>query len=263
MQSLKDVQVGWDAIDLDGDKIGTVDQVGTQYFIVRKGLIFLKDLYVPLSAIDAVDAASGYVRLNVDKDNIDSMGWDAPTDDVDVSTRGDAGYVSSETAYGRETVDYDERRTSAVGDDDTYRVPVHEEELRAEKVREHAGEVEVRKDVVAEERTLDVPVTREEVDVRRYAVDRPASDADIVDTGDTIRVPVMGERVDVEKDVRVAEEVEISKRPVTETQRVSDTVRREEVDVEREGDVDVVADSAIGGADVGTGRSRKRPSNNG
>ena len=39
------------------------------------------------------------------------------------------------------------------------------------------------------------------------------------DDGETIRVPVRAEEVDVRKDARVVEEVEISKRPVTETQR--------------------------------------------
>jgi uncharacterized protein (TIGR02271 family) len=53
-----------------------------------------------------------------------------------------------------------------------------------------------------------------------------------LDDGETIRVPLRAEDVDVRKDTRVVEEVVISKRPVTETKRVSDTVRREEVDVD-------------------------------
>ncbi len=76
MPSLENVQVGWDAVDRDGDKIGTVDQVGASHFVVTKGLIFTKDLYVPFTAVDPVDPDSGSVRLNVDKDQIDSMGWD-------------------------------------------------------------------------------------------------------------------------------------------------------------------------------------------
>ena len=54
----------------------------------------------------------------------------------------------------------------------------------------------------------------------------------IVDDGETIRVPVHAEDVDVRKEARVVEEVEISKRPVTENRRVSETVRREEIDVD-------------------------------
>lgn len=50
--------------------------------------------------------------------------------------------------------------------------------------------------------------------------------------GDTIRVPVTAETVTVDTQSRVVEELEISKRPVTETQHVEGTVHREEVDVE-------------------------------
>jgi hypothetical protein len=48
-------------------------------------------------------------------------------------------------------------------DEDSRRIELREEELRAEKQRVQAGEVRVRKEVVSEERTIEVPVTREEV----------------------------------------------------------------------------------------------------
>jgi hypothetical protein len=48
-------------------------------------------------------------------------------------------------------------------------------------------------------------------------------------------VPLREERVVVDKQARVVEEVEVARRPVTDTQRVQDTVRREEVTVDRAG----------------------------
>ena len=53
----------------------------------------------------------------------------------------------------------------------------------------------------------------------------------------TIDVPVREERVDLEKQPVVYEEVEVGKTQVQETRKVSDTVRREEARIEREGDV--------------------------
>jgi uncharacterized protein (TIGR02271 family) len=123
---------------------------------------------------------------------------------------------------------------------------LREEELRATKRPVEAGEVEIRKDVVSQQRSIDVPVTHEEVTIERHPVDRRPADRPI-DEGETIEVPVRAEEVDVEKRAVVYEEVEIGKRPVTETQRVSDTVRREEVRMDREGDVD------IGGGMTGRG----------
>ncbi len=52
-------------------------------------------------------------------------------------------------------------------------------------------------------------------------------------------IPVYAERMAVRKELRVAEELEIEKRAVQETERVTDTVRKEVVNVEEVGDVDV------------------------
>lgn len=121
--------------------------------------------------------------------------------------------------------------------EDTDRVQLHEEQLRATTRPVEAGEVRVSKDVVSEEQSLQVPVTREEVYVERHAVDRPTTDADFTDQ--EIRVPVQREEVDLHKQAVVREEVEIGKRPVQETQTVSGTVRREEASIDRTGDVNV------------------------
>jgi uncharacterized protein (TIGR02271 family) len=120
---------------------------------------------------------------------------------------------------------------------DAHTLELREEELQARKTAVQTGEVTLGKDVVEEKRTLEVPVTREEVFVERHAVDRPA-EAPIERTGgQTIEVPVRGERVDLEKRPVVYEEVEVGKTQVQETRKVSDTVRREEARIEREGDV--------------------------
>ncbi|HMB03497.1 MAG TPA: DUF2382 domain-containing protein, partial [Isosphaeraceae bacterium] len=51
--------------------------------------------------------------------------------------------------------------------------------------------------------------------------------------------PVMEEQVTVEKKPVVKEEITVGKRVVQDTERVGGEVRKEDVRVEREGDVDV------------------------
>ena len=117
-------------------------------------------------------------------------------------------------------------------------VQLREEELRPRTESVQAGEVGLRKEVVTEQRTMDVPVTREEAVIERHPVEpRPAS-GDIQE-GEAARVPLREERVQVEKQPVVTEEVSIGKRQVQETEQVSGTVRREEARVETEGQVDV------------------------
>jgi uncharacterized protein (TIGR02271 family) len=198
---------GWNAFDADGEHIGDVQEVGSNYVLVQKGMFFPKDLYIPLSAVKSVDAANASFVVDVTKERVESLGWDGPPVD--------AGWDTADTTR------------------DSFTVPVREERISAETRAHEAGEVAVGKRVVEQQQEFDVPVTHEEVEVTRRRVDRPAdTDDTIMDDGDTIRVPLRAEDVDVRKDTRVVEEVEISKRPVTETQRVSETVRREEVDVD-------------------------------
>jgi uncharacterized protein (TIGR02271 family) len=234
------IEAGWDVYGSDGEKIGSIEEVGRSYLLVVKGLIFTTDLYIPLNAVRELDTAEGRVYLNVAKDEVETRGWTEPP--TDGETLADSGETYAETSsasgvggYAADSTDDVAYRGSSerTMDTESVRVPVHQEELRAERTAEQAGEVRVGKNVVEEERALDVPVTRDEVQVRRVSVDREAgASEDAFTDGDTIRVPVTEERVNVTKEPRVVEELEISKRPVTETQRVSDTVRREEVDVD-------------------------------
>lgn len=115
---------------------------------------------------------------------------------------------------------------------------VREERLHAEKRPIKAGEVTVRKEVRTETKSIDVPVEREEVVIeRRPAHGRTRSDS--IREGEEIRIPVSEERVDVTKDAVVTEEVKVGKRAVQDTEHVTGKVRKEEVRVEREGDVDI------------------------
>jgi len=119
------------------------------------------------------------------------------------------------------------------------KIELREEELTAQKHAVEAGEVKVHKEVTTEHKTLEVPVRHEEVVIERHAVSgQHASSADIRE-GEEIRIPVMDEEVDVQKRAVVKEEVNVGKRVVQETERVGGDVRKENVRIEREGDVEV------------------------
>jgi uncharacterized protein YrrD len=64
------VTPGTDVYDASGDKIGTVQEYNPQAncVVVKKGMIFTKDLYIPLNAIDS--RASDGLYLNLTKDQL-------------------------------------------------------------------------------------------------------------------------------------------------------------------------------------------------
>jgi uncharacterized protein (TIGR02271 family) len=148
------------------------------------------------------------------------------------------------------------RSTDRIGDgEDQESIELREEELRAEKQRVEAGEVRLRKEVVEENKTIEVPVTHEEVVVEKHSVGgrRPA-DGEIGDD-EEIRIPVMEEEVRVEKTPVVREEVSLKKRQVQDTEQVSETVKREEAWIDSTGDARVNMGSG-GGSWQGTERRR-------
>lgn len=142
------------------------------------------------------------------------------------------------------------------GRDDRESIELREEELRTSKERVQAGEVRVRKDVVTEERTIDVPVTREEAVIERRPVSgRPATGGDL-EEGEEIRIPLTEEQVRVEKTPVVKEEISVGKRKVQDTERVRGTVRREEARVEESDDVRD-RDRGLSGTDSWRGNERR------
>ena len=122
------------------------------------------------------------------------------------------------------------------------RIQLREEELQVHKQLVETGMVRVRKEVVTEHRTIEVPVQWEEIVIERHAPNgAPVPDSDI-GPGEEIHIPVRREQVFVEKRPVVKEEVTVGKRVVQDTEHVGGEVRKEEVRIERvarEGDGDV------------------------
>jgi uncharacterized protein (TIGR02271 family) len=133
-----------------------------------------------------------------------------------------------------------------------YRIQLRGEILRTYKERVQRGEVRLRKEVVTEQRTVEVPVSREELVVENVPVSGEQQPAGEIGSDQEIRVPLSEERVRVEKKPVVTEEVRVGKRAAQDTQRVSDDVRHEELHVDKEGDADVQSDQ------LRTGK-RKKP----
>ena len=119
------------------------------------------------------------------------------------------------------------------------RLALHEEQLHVDKKRVQTGEVDVEKYVVEDQQTIEVPVEREEIYIERRPVNKEATlhTNDVTDQAHAyeedgrIHIPVMEEQVEVTKKDVIAEEIVIGKKKVVNTETVSETVRREEVDI--------------------------------
>jgi uncharacterized protein (TIGR02271 family) len=255
---------GMDVYDANDEKIGTVDEVydtaqagadsasGGGYLRVPTGFLGLgKEHHIPFRDVRRVEGNNIYLR--VAKDELDSRGYaEAPayadeegagyaeTGRERTTTTGMTGAVertedrlagAGGRAEGR--VDETRERAEGLGREERRRLLLREEELVPRKRTVQAGEVRLQTEVVQEQRTVEVPLTREEVTVERHPVDRRPAERPIGEQGETISVPVREEEVTVEKRPVVYEEVEVGKRAVQETQQVDATLRREELREQR------------------------------
>jgi uncharacterized protein (TIGR02271 family) len=120
-------------------------------------------------------------------------------------------------------------------------IQLHKEELDITKNNVGAGEVVLSKDVVEEQKTIDVPVMHEEVVIKRTPINNERSDQSII-SEETIRIPVTEEKVEINKYTVTTEEISASKRQVQETQQVQETLKHENAHVNTTGSVDIVTD---------------------
>ncbi len=148
-----------------------------------------------------------------------------------------AGYTDQNaTDYANRSASTDQTNYNNTDTPETRSVRTREEQLQADKQTVQSGEVRLHKDIKEEQKSINVPVTHEEVYIERHPVDNRVSDTPIEEE-ETIRVPVSAEQVNVTKTPVETGEVTIGKRAVTENQQYTDTVRREEPRLEKDNDV--------------------------
>lgn len=176
---------------------------------------------------------------NIDLDGFNSTGasmnasTDAPNKNVNASHGGMNDRDLNRTDKDLHTKDVD--RTDHTDE----KIRLKEEQLEVDKNEVTTGEVNVHKEVVKDTETVEVPVEREEVVIERKPVNDSDRATDDIKDEDTINIPIKEEQIEVTKKPVVKEEVEVRKEHHTDTKKVSEEVRHEELDVETDGDVRV------------------------
>lgn len=189
-----EIHTGWTVVSNSGDRIGQVEDVYPDHIIVAKGFLFPSRWRVPASAISHVE--HDWVQLRVTRQQVELQSWDNP---VGVE---ESGNTVDDLARNRDTF------------------PPHPQRQR--------------QDVVTDYR-IDTPLSPGEIRIHRQPL--AAEGQEIGLTGGfadiEISIPVFGEQA-VVRTTPVVREVAVITRSLRErTERVTDTVRREEVVIER------------------------------
>ena len=109
----------------------------------------------------------------------------------------------------------------------------HEERVNVGTERRESGKVRLRKYVVTDQQQVDVPVSREEVNVTREPMNERASNVTLGEQTET--VTLHEERPVVDKETVAVERVGLDVDEVRDTERVQTEVAHEEVEVDTDG----------------------------
>lgn len=126
--------------------------------------------------------------------------------------------------------------TATTGAGKKSRIPVIEEELKVGKREVQRGGVRVFQRVREQPVHESVQLREEHVSVERHRVDKPATEADLAAFKEgSIELRETSEEAVVSKSARVVEEVVVGKEVTERTEKIDDTVRRTDVEVEQLG----------------------------
>lgn len=125
-----------------------------------------------------------------------------------------------------------------VNDNDA-KLRLRKEELDISKSSVHKGDVEFGKEIIEEQKSVDVPVMHEEVVIERRSLNNEASDSPITKE-ETIKIPVSEEKVHVDKHTVVTSEISAHKRSIEGSEHIDETLKREEAMVNKTGNADIV-----------------------
>lgn len=237
---------GGEVVGSDGENIGKVGQVyldnetgEVSWVTVKTGWFGSGESFVPA---DQATVSGDTVTVPYDKSKIKdaphaSEAGDAitPEQEDDLYSYYGVGGATSGTTETTTTTTKTPPPAPAGKPSDTGYLTRSEEQLHVGTRQREAGKARLRKFVVTEQQTVNVPVSREEVRVVREPM-APGEAPDGSTIGeDAIEVTLHQDEVVVDKDVVGVEKVRLATEAVTEQREVTEEVRKEQIEM---GDVE-------------------------
>ena len=204
-----------EAEGINGEDFGEVKDVSNGLVLVQKGIINKERFLIPQELSENFDGDT--VRFRISEDDLLSK------------------YREGDSVATSDTVETETTQDIVQSEEITEEtIPLTEERLEVSKnVQEQ--QATITKKPVTETKTVEVPVTHEEVSIERRAPSggegQVASEGPVT-SSEEINIPLKKEEVEVNKTPYVKEEVTVTKKPVTETRQVTEEVTSERISTE-------------------------------
>jgi uncharacterized protein (TIGR02271 family) len=191
----------------DDEDFGEVQEVQDNYVLVQRGIINKEKFYIPKDQAESYDG--DVLKFRFSKEDL-SKYQNEPSSTTSANER-----VSSDSAEERET--------------DEESIPLTEERLDVSK-KSQESQAKVTKKPVTETKTVEVPLTREEVSIERRPASGQTEAQSPIQSEQDIKIPLKREEAEVTKTPYVKEEAVVKKKAVTDKKEVTEDVTSEELD---------------------------------
>ena len=192
------------------EDFGEVQQVQGNYVLVQKGMINKEKYFIPKDQAESYDG--DVLRFRISEQDLSQFQREPPTIWDDNSMQ--------------------EQETSQATDTEEENILLTEERLDVSK-KSHENQATITKKPVKETKTVEVPLTREEISIERRS---PATGSETeaqstpIQSEEKIKIPLKREEAEVTKKPYVKEKVAIKKKKVTDKKKVTEDVTSEELD---------------------------------
>ena len=224
-----EVRAGMAVTSTKGERLGNVVRVGSDTFVVEKGVFFPKDYELRYDHITSLEGEQiGYSLSDTDS----RFGSLAET--VRAGTAATAVAAAARAVPPAPPARATAPTSIGTGRKEDVRIPLMEEEIGIEKVSRETGHVRIHKTVKTEEKRFSVPVTREDVVIERVsASEEDASiSPELAFKEQTLDLPLHEEDVQVTKRTRVREKIVVHPVIQAAEKEASASLRHEEVEID-------------------------------
>jgi uncharacterized protein (TIGR02271 family) len=194
----------------DDEDFGEVQDVQDNYVLVQKGIINKEKFYIPKDKAESYDG--DVLRFRFSKEEL-SQYQNEPSSST--SSTADEGVSYDDSAEERETEEES--------------IPLTEERLDVSK-KSQEDQATVTKKPVTETKTVEVPLTREEVSIERRPASGQTEAKSPIQSPEDIKIPLKREEAQVSKTPYVKEEAVVKKKAFTDKKDVTEDVTSEELD---------------------------------
>jgi uncharacterized protein (TIGR02271 family) len=200
-----------EARGIDNEDFGEVQEIQGNYVLVQKGMINKEKYYIPKDQAESYDG--NVIKFRFSKQDLSQFQHEPPT------------------IYGEDTLQ-EQTTNQETETEEEENIPLTGERLDVSK-KSQENQATITKKPVKETKTVEVPLTREEVSIERRSP-KGGSETEAqnppIQSEEAIKIPLRREEAEVTKKPYVKEEVAVKKKKVTNKKKITEDVTSEELD---------------------------------